>query len=88
MEFMGFEGWVYFLSKNAKRPVFYQFLYLHMISYGNIYQCKQFGRKMNAFKNFRGDKMLDLISVIPALKESILSTWSLAESSSVSYIKI
>ena len=67
MGFMGFEGWLYFLSKNAKRPVFYQFLYLHMISYGNIYQSKQFGRKMNAFKNFRGDKMLDLISVICSL---------------------
>ena len=35
-----------------------------MISYGNIYQSKQFSRKMNAFKNFRGDKILDLISVL------------------------
>ena len=64
MGFMGFEGWLYFLSKNAKRPVSYQFSYLHMISYGNIYQSKQFGRKTNAFKNFRGDKMLDLICVL------------------------
>ena len=38
-----------------------------MISFGNIYQSKQFGRKMNAFKNFRGDKMPDLISVLSQL---------------------
>ena len=42
----------------------YQFSYFHIISYGIIYQSKQFGRKMNAFKNFRGDKMLDLICVL------------------------
>ena len=35
-----------------------------MISYGTIYQSKQFSGKMNAFKNFRGDKMLDLICVL------------------------
>ena len=55
---------LFLLPKATKWKVFYQFSYCHIIPYVNIYQSKEFGRKMNAFRNFRGDKMLDLISVL------------------------
>ena len=63
-----------FLSKTLKRIAFYLFSYFYIISYVNICCSKQFCRKIDAFKNFRGDKMLDLISVLCSQKERERST--------------
>ena len=49
----------------------WRFVNVHTLTYYsavNTYQSKQVGRKMNAFQNFCGDKMLDLISVLSGLK--------------------